>query len=79
MPSKHLPSPKDVIKVRRPMFAGTGESRLPSEGDTLQLAATVIRVHPHDSDTRWDKVTVHIPGYPIPITLHLADLFGEKK
>jgi hypothetical protein len=39
----------------------------------------VIQVQPHDSDTRWDKVTVHIPGYPVPITLHLADLFGEKK
>jgi hypothetical protein len=79
MPSKRVPSPKDVIKVRRSKPAEAEPRRLPAEGDTLQLSATVTRVDPHDDDTRWDKVTVKIPGYPIPVTLHLADVFGEKK
>ena len=81
MPSKRVPSPKDVVKVRRRSGAvevSQEARRLPNEGDTVQLTATVTRVDPHDADTRWDKVTVKIPGYPIPVTLHLADVYGRR-
>ena len=80
MAKSRVPSPKEVVKVRRTKPADPSappeQRRLPSEGDTLQLTATVTRVAPHDADTRWDKVTVKIPGYPIP-TLHLADVYGK--
>jgi len=83
MAKSRVPSPKEVVKVRRSKPADHSvdpeERGLPSEGDTLQLTATVTRVDPHDADTRWDKVTVKIPGYPIPVTLHLADVYGRNK
>ena len=83
MPIKRVPSQKDVVKVRRSKpvdhSVSPEERRLPAEGDPLQITATVTRVHPHDVDTRWDKVTVRIPGYPIPVTLHLADVYGRSE
>lgn len=83
MAKSRVPSPRDVVKVRRQKpvdhSVSPEERRLPAEGDTLQLAATVTRVDPHDHDTRWDKVTVRIPGYPIPVTLHLSDVYGDQE
>lgn len=66
MPSKRVPSPKDTITIRR----------LPAKGETVQLTATVTRVDPNDADTRWDRITVKIPGYSIPVTLHVKDIAG---
>ena len=81
MAKSRVPSPKEVVKVRRSKPVDHSVShedrRLPAEGDPLQLTATVTRVHPHDADTRWHKVKVKIPGYPIPVTLHLADVYGR--
>ena len=78
MPSTRVKSPKDVVKVRRGQPAETGR-RLPQIDDTLQLTATVTRVDPHDADTRWDKITVKVRGYPIPVTLHLRDVYGDPE
>ena len=78
MASKRVPSPKDVVKVRRGQPVDTGR-RLPEIGDTLQLTAEVTRVDPHDPDTRWDKVTVRVRGYPILVTLHLRDVYGDDQ
>jgi len=77
-----VPSPQEVVKVRRsnsvdhPVLEEPG---LPPEGDTLQFTATVTRVDPHNADTRWDKVTVEIPGYPVPMTPNLAEIYGRSE
>jgi len=36
---------------------------LPEVGDSLNPSTTVVMVHPHADDTRWDKGTVKIPAY----------------
>jgi hypothetical protein len=64
MPSKRLPTPRETLKVRR-------------KGDTVRLTATVTRVQ-DEENPRLRKVTVTIPGYPIPITLSEAALAGEE-
>lgn len=60
-------SPKDTIKIRR---------LKPKAGDTVQLTATVTKVQ-DDDNPHLSKVTVRIPGYPIPVTLSEAVLLGE--
>lgn len=62
MPKSRVPSPRDVLKVRR-------------KGDTVQLTATVTRVT-DDENPHLRKVTVKIPGYAIPITFSEAALAG---
>jgi hypothetical protein len=64
--AKRPPSPKDTIKIRR----------LPKQGDTFQLTATVTKVLDHDNP-HLTKVTLRIPGYGIPITLTEATLLGK--
>jgi hypothetical protein len=53
-----------MLKVRR-------------KGDTVRLTATVTRVQ-DEENPHLRKVTVTIPGYPIPITLSEASLAGEE-
>jgi hypothetical protein len=64
MPSKRVPTPREMLKVRR-------------KGDTVRLTATVTRVQ-DEENPHLRKVTVTIPGYPIPITLSEASLAGEE-
>jgi hypothetical protein len=68
MARSRVPSPKDKIKIRR----------LPAQGSTIQLSATVTKVHEGDHPLR-DKITLQIPGYPIPVTLSAASLLGEDE
>lgn len=64
MPSTRVKSPKDTLSVVR-------------KGDTVRLTATVTRVS-DDDNPRLRKVTVTIPGYPIPITLDELSLTGGR-
>ncbi len=64
MPGTRVKSPKQTLKVHR-------------RGDTVRLTATVTRVDDDEDDPRRRRVTVTIPGYPIPITLSEATLLGE--
>ena len=63
MAKSRVPSPKELLKVHR-------------KGDTVRLTATVTRVT-DDENPHLRKVTLSVPGYPIPITLSEASLTGE--
>jgi hypothetical protein len=63
MAKSRVPSPKDTLKVVR-------------KGDTVRLTATITRVA-DDDDPRLRKVTLWVPGYPIPITISERQLLGE--
>lgn len=62
MASKRVPTPREVVKVRR----------LPAKGEPITLTGTVVNVSDDEPGRR--KVTFRVPGYPIPITLSEASL-----
>jgi hypothetical protein len=64
MAKSRVPSPRETLKVRR-------------KGDTVRLTATVTRVD-DEENPHLRRVTVTIPGYPIPITLPDAFLNGDE-
>jgi hypothetical protein len=58
-------SPQETLAIRR----------LPAKGDKVQITAEVTRVGPGE-DSRWDKLTIRIPGYSVPVTAYVHDLLG---
>lgn len=66
MARSRVPSPKDVVKVRR---------LKPKEGDQIQLTATMTKLRPDDNPLL-SKVTLQVDGYAIPITLTEHTLLG---
>ena len=62
MKKSRVPSPKDVIKIRR----------LPAQGEPIQITGTVVKVSDDEPGRR--KVTFRLVGYPIPITLSETSL-----
>jgi hypothetical protein len=67
MAKSRVPSPKDVIKVRR----------LPAAGEPINLTATIVKIHDQTHPQIPRKVTLRVPGYPIPITISERQLLGD--
>lgn len=66
MAKSRAPAPKDVIKVRR----------LPAAGQPITLTGTIVKVHDQTHPQIPRKVTLRVPGYPIPITISERELLG---
>ena len=67
MAKSRVPSPQSVLKVHR----------LPVAGQPISLVATVLKVHDQTHPRVPRKVTLRVPGYPIPITISERELLGE--